>query len=239
MAYIETFDTALPGGGRDLSLGDDDIRQMKRALLERLLTVVNDLDEDPLALKAAMVGTIAARPNPPVAPGMLYFASDEGKLYVAVAGTPNVWQEVAPAAEGSAPAAPGVIGKSSSVNYNSALGLGAKVTNLFEIPYILTVHWIGRANTDSWIRIELNEVTNADWHVHHLKFALVHAKARVTEASTVHLIAWDSETAVDTVGNAVEFRLRSVTATGPAILIEDSWVVADCFLGFRALGSPF
>lgn len=35
-AYIETMDTSKPAGSRDISLGDDDIREYKRAMAERL-----------------------------------------------------------------------------------------------------------------------------------------------------------------------------------------------------------
>src|SRR3990167_2892295 len=36
MAYVETWDETKPAGSRDANLGDDDIREFKRALRERL-----------------------------------------------------------------------------------------------------------------------------------------------------------------------------------------------------------
>lgn len=38
MAYVETWDETKPAGSRDRSLGDDDIREFKRAIRERLAT---------------------------------------------------------------------------------------------------------------------------------------------------------------------------------------------------------
>lgn len=35
-SYLETWDPSVPAGSRDISLGDDDLRSMKRALTERL-----------------------------------------------------------------------------------------------------------------------------------------------------------------------------------------------------------
>lgn len=46
MSFVETWDETKPAGSRDLSLGDDDIREFKRALRERLaLDHIFDDDE--------------------------------------------------------------------------------------------------------------------------------------------------------------------------------------------------
>lgn len=63
MAYTQTWDpayNATPAGAAQLSGGDDSIRNLKRELYERLLTLVNDINADPLTLQSATLGTIGA-----------------------------------------------------------------------------------------------------------------------------------------------------------------------------------
>lgn len=48
MAYTEALDPETPADGDLASEGDDSIRQFKRAIIERLLTVFKDVDVDPL-----------------------------------------------------------------------------------------------------------------------------------------------------------------------------------------------
>ena len=63
MAYTDTWDAAFnaaPAGGAQVSGGDDQIRQDKLAVYQRLLTLVNDINADPLTLKTAAMGTIGA-----------------------------------------------------------------------------------------------------------------------------------------------------------------------------------
>lgn len=51
MAYTEVLNPATPADGDLLSAGDDSIRQFKRAIIERLLTIVVDVDANPLVIK--------------------------------------------------------------------------------------------------------------------------------------------------------------------------------------------
>ncbi len=44
--YVETWDETIPAGSRNISLGDDDIRELKRALRERLATDHHFLDDE-------------------------------------------------------------------------------------------------------------------------------------------------------------------------------------------------
>lgn len=50
MAYADALDPATPAGNQDLGLGDDRIRELKRALRQRWATLVVDIDADPLVL---------------------------------------------------------------------------------------------------------------------------------------------------------------------------------------------
>lgn len=57
MAYADPLDPTTPG---DLSIagqGDDRIRELKRALIARLLTLVTDVNADPLVLKNLLIAT--------------------------------------------------------------------------------------------------------------------------------------------------------------------------------------
>lgn len=55
MAYNEVWDLNTPQGSEARSLGDDRIREMKRALQERLATIMNFPDGNPLELTPAYV----------------------------------------------------------------------------------------------------------------------------------------------------------------------------------------
>lgn len=93
MAFIDPFDPATPSDLADVSQGDDRIRELKRALSERLSQVIAGWpDTDPLKLKSAELdsaggtaatighGTEAAKPNP--ATFDFYYADDVNKLFV-------------------------------------------------------------------------------------------------------------------------------------------------------------
>lgn len=54
MAYTEVLDPTVPGNLDDVSEGAGNIRDLKRDLIERLETLIGDIDTDPLALKAAL-----------------------------------------------------------------------------------------------------------------------------------------------------------------------------------------
>src|SRR5215203_95558 len=55
MAYSEPLDIATPGDNDPISQGDNTIRQFKRAVIERLSTLVEDIAADPWVLKEGAV----------------------------------------------------------------------------------------------------------------------------------------------------------------------------------------
>jgi hypothetical protein len=55
MAYADPIDPATPGDGNFAGQGDDRIRELKRALIERLSTFFVDINADPLVPKAGAV----------------------------------------------------------------------------------------------------------------------------------------------------------------------------------------
>lgn len=96
MSYSDPFDVTTPSGGQNLALGDDRLRELKRALSQRLSTFFSNWpDGDPLTPKnsasAILVGVNSARPNPPSASNLIYWAYDVDRLYVSIPGTPPVW----------------------------------------------------------------------------------------------------------------------------------------------------
>lgn len=87
MAYVNPLDPATPADSDPAAGGDDAIRQLKAALIERLKTVFpNFPDGDPLTYSLIDVGLAANRPNPPTAEGQAYYATDENAFYVAQPG---------------------------------------------------------------------------------------------------------------------------------------------------------
>lgn len=95
--YADVWNTATPADGDQLSAGDDRIREAKRALDERLATVLAGWpNTDPLtvlpdAITKLTTGTLAARPNPPASVGLWYYATDTDQLFVSIVGP--TWQE--------------------------------------------------------------------------------------------------------------------------------------------------
>jgi hypothetical protein len=59
MAYANPLDPTTPPDDEALSLGDDKIRQFKAAVIERLETLVTDVDADPLVLNPDTVPNTA------------------------------------------------------------------------------------------------------------------------------------------------------------------------------------
>lgn len=104
MVYVEPFDPTTPSDLADLGEGDDRIRELKRALIERLQTIIPGFpDTDPLVIPAESTtpvseGTLVARPNPPSAEGLFYFAGDTDQLFMSVLAVPPedppVWMEL-------------------------------------------------------------------------------------------------------------------------------------------------
>lgn len=55
MAFSHTIDPAAPSGGSQVSLGDDAIRELAAAVLERLTSAFQDPDADPMLVKNGAV----------------------------------------------------------------------------------------------------------------------------------------------------------------------------------------
>jgi len=113
MAFVEPFDPTTPADDDLVSQGDDRIRELKRALSERLAQVIEGWpDTEPLKLKGASLdnpispdtgtikyGNIADRPNPPDTD--FFWAVDENILYIAepdlvTPANPDTWVAVNP-----------------------------------------------------------------------------------------------------------------------------------------------
>lgn len=97
MAYTRNWDNTSPAGGSQLSAGDDAIRAMKVDLDERLSSVFEDIDVDPLALKSTAVGSIGAATGKQIILGPHEFAPAQdddniawGADYVTFDNGPNV-----------------------------------------------------------------------------------------------------------------------------------------------------
>lgn len=61
MAYTRTWDSTTPTATSQLSAGDDAIRALKVDLEERLSSIVDDIDADPMVLAETAVGSIGAK----------------------------------------------------------------------------------------------------------------------------------------------------------------------------------
>ena len=107
MAYTIPFDPDTPTDADPVSSGDDRIREIKQALIERLGNIFVDVEADPWVIKpelfpappeAVVSEPLAVRPNPPPLLDQLYHASDTDQLFVAreSVGDPEVlaWYEV-------------------------------------------------------------------------------------------------------------------------------------------------
>lgn len=63
MAYANPLDPTTPSGGANANQLDDRIRECKAALVERLLTLVTDVNLDPLVLKPSVVSQSSIADN--------------------------------------------------------------------------------------------------------------------------------------------------------------------------------
>lgn len=107
MAYVYPLNPAVPADGDPASQGDDQLRLIKNVIIERLSTIVEDIDDDPLVLKPSVFpvefagGTLAARPNPPASANLLYYAFDTDQLFVSQSdgGASFEWVEAKAAEE--------------------------------------------------------------------------------------------------------------------------------------------
>lgn len=77
MAYARTWDSTTPQGTAQISLGDDAIRALKEDLQARLLTLVTDLDLDPLVLKPTVVGSIGSKTKQLVIPPEAFVPTED------------------------------------------------------------------------------------------------------------------------------------------------------------------
>ncbi len=75
MAYIDPIDPATPAGADSAGQGDDRIRELKRALIERLNTFFNDIDIDPLTVKLDAILPVAAFSDQTIPGSLLMDAS--------------------------------------------------------------------------------------------------------------------------------------------------------------------
>jgi hypothetical protein len=93
VAYTNAFSPTTPADNDPVSSGDDEIRKVKAALIERLETFFLDINEDPLAIRPEVLAAIEAggetvvlqglraeAPNP--AESLFYWATDEQRLLV-------------------------------------------------------------------------------------------------------------------------------------------------------------
>ena len=55
MPYADPLDPLTPPGSEGMVQGDDRIRELKRALIQRLLSIVVDVDAVPLQLKTTAI----------------------------------------------------------------------------------------------------------------------------------------------------------------------------------------
>ena len=61
MAYSRSWDITSPAGSGQVSGGDDAIRAMKEDIEERLESIFEDIDDDPLEFKPSVIGSIGAK----------------------------------------------------------------------------------------------------------------------------------------------------------------------------------
>lgn len=88
MPYTTPFDETTPTDASWVSEGDDRLREIKRALNERLSTIFSNWpDGDPLAFASGVISgqftanTLANRPNPPTADDLLYISTDTDQIF--------------------------------------------------------------------------------------------------------------------------------------------------------------
>lgn len=88
MPYADPFDVDTPTGANFVYQGDDRLRELKRALDQRLSSFFENWpDGEPLAPLASLIpsevssGTLAARPNPPTKANLVYFTDDTDQMF--------------------------------------------------------------------------------------------------------------------------------------------------------------
>jgi hypothetical protein len=89
MAYINTFDPTTPTGANLVSQGDDRIREIKAALIERIESMVLDIDADPWTILSATSITALATPAAMTVTTMKAFASTVSGAVLMGYGTTN------------------------------------------------------------------------------------------------------------------------------------------------------
>jgi hypothetical protein len=95
MAFTEDFDPTKPTDADWAYEGDDAIRQLKRAITERLQQLIPGWpDTDPLELIGTPYGLEAARPAPPTSGGQFYYSTDTKILSISVGTGPYTWDEI-------------------------------------------------------------------------------------------------------------------------------------------------
>lgn len=110
MPFATPFDPAIPTDASLVAEGDNEIRAIKAGVIERMNTLVEDFEdgtdvEGDIVLKlkdsvfpeniAFRSGTLAARPNPPEALNLFYYAEDTDQQFASAAdGASFKWNEV-------------------------------------------------------------------------------------------------------------------------------------------------
>lgn len=77
MVFTRNWDSTTPAGSAQISAGDDAIRALKVDLEERMASVFEDIDADPLVLKASVIGAIGAATKKLVISGSLFQPVDD------------------------------------------------------------------------------------------------------------------------------------------------------------------
>ncbi|HEY6019728.1 MAG TPA: hypothetical protein VIY48_07450 [Candidatus Paceibacterota bacterium] len=165
MAFPDPWNLTTPSDTDWASEGDDRIREMKRALDERLGSLIDNWPDGALAVKTAAIpagatdgvlaiGLKSAIPNPPAT--KFYYATDTKELFVNVS---NVWTLAGAAGGGG-----GGSGTPSPerfevavASYDQSLGAGLMSTGQYTQYRALGVFFDGQA-TDGNVSLVLSEL---------------------------------------------------------------------------------
>ena len=87
MVFVNPIDPTIPADSDTAAQGDDQIRQLKSDLAERLGQFMTGWpDTDPLMFRSVTVDLLENRPATPTEDGQLFYATDNGILYIGDAG---------------------------------------------------------------------------------------------------------------------------------------------------------
>lgn len=187
--WTNDINPAQPADNDPASQGDDQIRGLKAAVIERFLTrSPNFPSAQPMRWSAFDVGTMAARPATPDIDGQGYFATDTDpkKLFIGVAGA---WVEFAGAGGG----VPSITAPSNMAIQNLSSCAGGSVPT-----YLQRVTWqdtVVNAQTRIIVNGTLTTTKNYDVETHDLALApgvyvigLQHIKDNVVSETTTQVL---------------------------------------------------